>query len=184
MSQFKMKTCGLSGTIARTLLCGVAAQLRFLLVLTPMLPLKRAARSRLSAQPTLTGLIPPGRSGYHQQLSAPDQRTLISYDSSTDETVRITPVGDLATEVPQPSADGLSYTFTIRDGATWNTPDGARQISSEDVERGIKTHVQSGAWVFCPDLLHLAHRGDGQLLRRLLQGRPDCRRHEGLYSGK
>ena len=35
-------------------------------------------------------------------------RQLISYAASTDENVRITPEGDLATEVPQPTNDGLT----------------------------------------------------------------------------
>jgi peptide/nickel transport system substrate-binding protein len=65
-------------------------------------------------------------------------RQLISYEASTDETVRITPKGDLATEVPQPTDDGLTYTFKIRQGAQWNAPSGARQITSADLERGFK----------------------------------------------
>jgi peptide/nickel transport system substrate-binding protein len=65
-------------------------------------------------------------------------RQLISYAASTDEVVRITPEGDLATEVPQPTNDGLTYTFKIRDGAMWNAPSGPRQITSEDVARGFE----------------------------------------------
>jgi peptide/nickel transport system substrate-binding protein len=65
-------------------------------------------------------------------------RQLISYAASTDETQRITPQGDLATDVPQPSDDGLTYTFKLRQGANWNTPSGPRQITSADFERGIK----------------------------------------------
>ncbi|SFO85413.1 peptide/nickel transport system substrate-binding protein [Cohaesibacter marisflavi] len=139
MSQFKMKTCGLSGTIARTLLCGVAAAATLSIGLDANAAPQKGGTLKVVGtadidrfDPTSAGLVTTNN------FLRPTQRTLISYDSSTDETVRITPVGDLATEVPQPSADGLSYTFTIRDGATWNTPDGARQISSEDVERGIK----------------------------------------------
>ncbi len=64
-------------------------------------------------------------------------RQLISYAASTDEAVRITPEGDLATEVPQPSNDGLTYTFTLRQGAQWNAPAGPRQITSADFERGM-----------------------------------------------
>ena len=66
------------------------------------------------------------------------QRRLISYAASTDADVRITPVGDIATEVPQPSADGLTYTFTIRDGAMWDAPSGPRQITSADFVLGMK----------------------------------------------
>ncbi|MGV8953131.1 MAG: hypothetical protein ACOH2M_18680, partial [Cypionkella sp.] len=64
-------------------------------------------------------------------------RQLISYAASTDETVRITPEGDLATEVPQPTNDGLTYTFKLRQGAQWNAPSGPRQITSADFERGM-----------------------------------------------
>jgi peptide/nickel transport system substrate-binding protein len=65
-------------------------------------------------------------------------RTLISYAGSTDETKRITPEGDLATEVPQQTDDGLTYTFKIRQGANWNAPSGPRQITSGDFELGMK----------------------------------------------
>ncbi len=65
-------------------------------------------------------------------------RQLISYEASTDETVRITPRGDLAVDVPQPTDDGLTYTFKLREGANWNTPSGPRQITSADLERGFK----------------------------------------------
>jgi peptide/nickel transport system substrate-binding protein len=65
-------------------------------------------------------------------------RTLISYAGSTDETKRITPEGDLATEVPQPTDDGLTYTFKLRQGANWNAPSGPRQITSQDFELGMK----------------------------------------------
>lgn len=65
-------------------------------------------------------------------------RQLINYHSSTDEAVRITPEGDLATEVPQPTNNGLTYTFKLRQGAQWNTPIGPRQITAADFERGVK----------------------------------------------
>lgn len=64
-------------------------------------------------------------------------RQLISYAASTDENVRINPEGDLASEVPQPTNDGLTYTFTLRQGAQWNAPSGPRQITSADFERGM-----------------------------------------------
>ena len=65
-------------------------------------------------------------------------RQLISYEASTDPDVAIKPVGDLATDVPQPTNDGLTYTFKLRQGAMWNAPSGARQITSADVKRGFK----------------------------------------------
>lgn len=66
------------------------------------------------------------------------QRTLISYAASMDEVEQITPQADLATEVAQPTDDGLTYTFTLRDGVTWDTADGPRAIVAADFERGIK----------------------------------------------
>jgi len=65
-------------------------------------------------------------------------RQLISYEASMDDDARLQPKGDLATEVPQPTNDGLTYTFTLRDGVAWNAPDGARPIVSADFERGMK----------------------------------------------
>lgn len=65
-------------------------------------------------------------------------RQLVSYESSNDEAVALTPVGDLATEVPHPTNDGLTYTFTLREGANWDAPSGPRQITAADVERGMK----------------------------------------------
>lgn len=82
--------------------------------------------------PTSAGMV--NTNNYMRAVS----RQLISYAASNDAEVALTPVGDLATEVPQPSEDGLSYTFTLRQGAMWDAPSGPRQITSTDVERGIK----------------------------------------------
>lgn len=65
-------------------------------------------------------------------------RSILSYEASNDESERSQLVGDLAVEVPEPSDDGMSYTITLRDGVSWDAPDGARPIVSGDVERGIK----------------------------------------------
>ncbi|GAA2180322.1 ABC transporter substrate-binding protein [Brooklawnia cerclae] len=65
-------------------------------------------------------------------------RQLISYAASTDESERIVAQGDLATEVPTPTDDGLVYTFTIREGAQFDAPSGARQITSADIARGFE----------------------------------------------
>ncbi|MDR5701555.1 ABC transporter substrate-binding protein [Agromyces aerolatus] len=65
-------------------------------------------------------------------------RSILSYEASNDETERSELVGDLAAEVPEATDDGLTYTITLRDGVTWDAPDGARPIVSGDVERGIK----------------------------------------------
>jgi peptide/nickel transport system substrate-binding protein len=65
-------------------------------------------------------------------------RQLISYEASTDEIARIEPKADLATEVPQPTNNGLTYTFKLRDGIAWNAPSGPRAITAQDFERGMK----------------------------------------------
>ncbi|MFF2495050.1 ABC transporter substrate-binding protein [Agromyces sp. NPDC058064] len=65
-------------------------------------------------------------------------RSLLSYSASNDAAERIVLQPDLAEAVPDPSADGLSYTITLRDGITWGAPDGERAIVASDVERGIK----------------------------------------------
>ena len=65
-------------------------------------------------------------------------RQLISYKTVDDPTERIAPQADLATEVPEPTNNGLTYTFTIRDGAKWDAPGGARQIVAGDFARGLK----------------------------------------------
>lgn len=64
-------------------------------------------------------------------------RQLVAYPDSADRETAATPVADLATAVPQPSADGLQYTFTLRNGAKWDVP-GGRAIVAGDVVRGIK----------------------------------------------
>lgn len=64
-------------------------------------------------------------------------RSLLGYQSSMDLATRNKLQPDLATEVPQPTDGGLTYTYTIRNGADWDTPGGARQITSSDFARGI-----------------------------------------------
>lgn len=65
-------------------------------------------------------------------------RQLISFAASLDPAEQIKPAADLAEAVPVPTNNGLTYTFRLRQGATWNAPGGARQITSEDLERGFK----------------------------------------------
>ncbi len=65
-------------------------------------------------------------------------RSVLSYVSSNDTEERIQLTGDLAEEVPTPSEDGLTYEIKLREGSTWDAPDGSRAIVSEDFERGIK----------------------------------------------
>lgn len=65
-------------------------------------------------------------------------RSILSYESSNDVDARIALTGDLAEAVPEASEDGLSYEIKLRDGITWDAPDGARPIVASDVARGIE----------------------------------------------
>ena len=65
-------------------------------------------------------------------------RQLVSFAASEDPAEQITPQADLAESLPTPTDDGLTYTFKLRQGTTWNAPDGARQIVAADVARGFK----------------------------------------------
>ena len=58
-------------------------------------------------------------------------RTLVS-NRFTAGTAGNEVVPDLATEIPEPSADGLTYTFTLKDGITFGPPV-SRPITSKDI---------------------------------------------------
>lgn len=67
-------------------------------------------------------------------------RQLFTFPADPDKVTE--PVPDLATEMPTTdnggvSADGLTYTIEIREGAQWNT-EPARQVTAEDMVRGVK----------------------------------------------
>tara|TARA_A100001391_G_scaffold205236_1_gene204291 strand:+ start:23893 stop:25632 length:1740 start_codon:yes stop_codon:yes gene_type:complete len=64
-------------------------------------------------------------------------RQLINFAASEDPAEQIAPQADLAASVPTATDDGTTYTFTLREGANWDAPDGARQIVADDVERGF-----------------------------------------------
>ena len=64
-------------------------------------------------------------------------RQLVSYPVSEDEEKSNTPTPDLATELKEPTNDGKTYTFTIKDGAQWDTTP-PRQITGADAARGFK----------------------------------------------
>jgi peptide/nickel transport system substrate-binding protein len=70
-------------------------------------------------------------------------RQLVSYASGSDYLGAGLIVADMATEVPtrengRLSADGRTYTFTIKPGVAWDAPAGPRQVQAGDVARGIK----------------------------------------------
>ena len=67
-------------------------------------------------------------------------RQLFTYPAIENKTNTAAP--DLATEIPTTdnggiSADGMTYTIKIREGAKWDT-DPARQVTAEDFVRGVK----------------------------------------------
>ncbi|MBN9236457.1 MULTISPECIES: ABC transporter substrate-binding protein [Phyllobacteriaceae] len=101
--------------------------------------------------PALAGMVPTNN------LMRAISRQLISYEASSDPTIAIKPVGDLATDVPQPTDNGLTYTFKLRQGALWNAPSGSRQITSADVKRGFKRlcnpHMQAATLTYFTALI-------------------------------
>ena len=66
-------------------------------------------------------------------------RQLFTYPAIKDQVTKAAP--DLATAIPTEgngiSADGKTYTFTIRQGAKWDTTP-ARQVTAQDMVRGVK----------------------------------------------
>lgn len=65
-------------------------------------------------------------------------RQLVAYPYSADPAVSTTPVPDLAVSIPEPTDDGKTYTFRIREGASWDAADGPRQITADDVVLGFQ----------------------------------------------
>ncbi|MGI8851158.1 MAG: ABC transporter substrate-binding protein [Acidimicrobiales bacterium] len=62
-------------------------------------------------------------------------RQLYTYPAVTGKTTTVVP--DLATGMPNISADGKTYKVTIRQGAMWNTSP-PRQVTAADVVTGVK----------------------------------------------
>jgi len=63
-------------------------------------------------------------------------RQLVSYPASTDLTKAETVVPDAAASLPSVTADGLTYSFTLRPGLMWNT-NPPRAVTSGDFKRGV-----------------------------------------------
>lgn len=72
--------------------------------------------------------------GYHLRATV---RTLMHYETTTDEKKRDVPVPDMAASNPEISADGLTYTFTLKKGIKYAPPIG-RETTTADIVRGIK----------------------------------------------
>ncbi|WP_116450421.1 ABC transporter substrate-binding protein [Blastococcus litoris] len=72
-------------------------------------------------------------------------RTLVTYSTEPGRTDELVP--DLATDLGTPSEDGLSWTFTLREGAMFET---GRPITSRDVKYGIERSFASDVIVGGP----------------------------------
>ena len=72
--------------------------------------------------------------GYHMRATT---RQLLSYENTTDKSKIDVPVPDLAKGDPEISADGLTYTFEIKDNVKYAPPTD-REIVAEDFHRAIK----------------------------------------------
>jgi peptide/nickel transport system substrate-binding protein len=59
------------------------------------------------------------------------------YNYPAEEGHQTDAVPDIATDMPEVSDDGLTYTIHLREGVKWNTTP-ARQVNAEDVVRGVK----------------------------------------------
>jgi peptide/nickel transport system substrate-binding protein len=76
-------------------------------------------------------------------------RQLFTYPAVPDQTTE--PVPDLAAEIPTMdnggvSADGLTYTITLRDGVSWNSSP-ERPVVAADFVRGVKRTCNPGSAV-------------------------------------
>lgn len=72
--------------------------------------------------------------GYHLRATS---RQMMSYETTTDKEKRDVPVPDIATADPEISADGLTYTWTIKDNVKYAPPTN-RAVVAGDFVRAIK----------------------------------------------
>jgi len=72
--------------------------------------------------------------GYHIRATT---RQMMSYENTEDKQKRDTPVPDIATGDPEISSDGLTYTWTIKDGVKYAPPTN-REVVAGDFVRAIK----------------------------------------------
>lgn len=82
-----------------------------------------------------------GPSGAHMMRAL--IRPLFSFPSTNDIEEATTMIADAAAEIPTVdnggiSADGLTYTVSLREGVLWHAEDGDRQVVAEDAVRAFK----------------------------------------------
>jgi peptide/nickel transport system substrate-binding protein len=63
-------------------------------------------------------------------------RTLMSYDPNDPDSTHLVP--DLAAAEPEVSADGLTWSFTIRDGITYGPPYETVEVTAQDIIRAFE----------------------------------------------
>jgi ABC-type transport system substrate-binding protein len=84
-------------------------------------------------------------------------RQLVSYPTSKDEKKRDTPVADAAEPGEYRSADGLTYTFKIKQGVKFDAKAGSRQVVANDFVVGLKRlcdpNNPSGGLVYYTDTI-------------------------------
>ena len=90
-------------------------------------------------------------------------RSLVSYKFSPDPVEGTSLVADLATDLGTPSADATSWSFTLRDGVSWQ--DG-KPITCDDIKYGVSrtfaTDVINQGPTYAIAYLDIAYEADGQ----------------------
>ena len=90
-------------------------------------------------------------------------RSLVSYKFSPDPVEGTSLVADLATDLGTPSADATSWSFTLRNGVSWQ--DG-KPITCDDIKYGVSrtfaTDVINQGPTYAIAYLDIAYEADGQ----------------------
>ena len=89
-------------------------------------------------------------------------RSLVAYKYSSDPAEANTLVPDMATDIGTANADATSWTFTLRDGLTWQ--DGS-PVKCEDIKYGVSrtfaTDVINGGPLYANEYLNIPRADDG-----------------------
>jgi peptide/nickel transport system substrate-binding protein len=110
-------------------------------------------------------------------------RQLVSYRTTTDHAAQTTPVADLAEAVPTPGDGGRTYTFTIREGARWDTPT-PRQITAADVVRGVERLCNPVVPVGAPAYFVDVIVGMDKFCKEFARVRPDAKAIKDFVDAK